>query len=135
MIRLKSIALLLIPVISIVACKKDSGTSIPADTAATIDISTPITGLTYLNGSNLSITGTIADNDVLATAKVEVRNKTTNAILFQQTDNTGNVGFYRYTWNWTISGITGPTPGNVKIISKDKYGRETSKEIDITFSN
>ena len=116
-------------------CNKDSGTNIPADTAATIDITTPITGLSYLNGSNLSITGTIADNDVLATAKVEVRNKTTNAILFQQTDNTGNVGFYRYTWNWTISGITGPTPGNVKIISKDKYGRETSKDIDINFSN
>lgn len=117
------------------SCNKDSGSSTPADTAATIDITTPTTALIYINGSNLSITGTIADNDVLATAKVEVRNKTTNAILFQQTDNTGNVGFYRYTWNWTISGITGPTPGNVKIISKDKYGRETSKDIDINFSN
>ncbi len=116
-------------------CKKDSGSSTPADTAATIDITTPVSGLAYLNGSNLSITGTIADNDVLATARVEVKNKTTNAILFQQTDNTGNVGFYRYTWNWTISGITGPTPGNVKIISKDKYGYETSRDIDINFSN
>jgi len=117
------------------SCKKDNGTGIPADTAATIDITTPSTMIIYLNGSNLPVTGTIADNDVLATAKVEIRNKSTNAILFQQTDNTGNVGFYRYSWNWTISGITGPTPGNVKIISKDKYGYETSRSIDINFDN
>lgn len=135
MIRQFSLLTFAVCAILLMNCNKDSGSSTPADTAATIDITSPVTGVIYINGSNLSIAGTIADNDVLSTAKVEVRNKTTNAILFQQTDNTGNVGFYRFTWNWVISGITTPTQGTVKIISKDKYGYETSKSIDINFDN
>jgi hypothetical protein len=62
---------------------------------------------------------------------VEIRNKTTGAILFQQSSTTGNVGFYRFLWNWTVTGVTGPTTATVKVIAKDKLNNEVFKEMDV----
>lgn len=77
----------------------------------------------------------MTDNHVLATAKVEIRNKTTGTILFQQTSATGNVSLYRFLWNWTVSGITSPITATVKVIAIDTRSNQVSKEVDVTLTN
>ncbi|NOT51132.1 MAG: hypothetical protein HOP10_07620 [Chitinophagaceae bacterium] len=131
------IPVLLLFIVLIGACKKDSDSSPPAtDTSlSAIVIDFPTAGTLYINGSSITITGTIVDNDNLNQARVEIRNKITNAIYNQQQSSTGTVSFYRFTWNWTVAGITGPTQGTVKIISKDKNGFEVSKQVDILLDN
>jgi len=131
------IAISALIMLAVASCQKDSGSTTPAtdSSPSLIQIDFPVTGAIYANGSALNITGTITDNDNLSTAKVEVKNKTTNATLNQQTSSTGNVTFYRFQWSWTITGITATTPGTVKITAKDKNGFEVTKEVDITLDN
>ena len=128
---------LVISIIFTGACKKDSGSDTPTtdSSPSVIVIDIPTTGAIYLNGFNMNVTGTITDNNNLSTAKLEIRNKTTGAILNQQTSTTGTVSFYRYNWNWTVTGISATTPAVVKIIAKDKNGFEITKEVDITLDN
>ena len=107
----------------------------PADSPSDIQIDYPGTGVTYTNGFNLVVSGTITDNNTVATAKVEIKNKTTGAVLYQQTSSAGNVYLYRFSWNWTVSGILVTTPATVKITSTDFYNYQVSKEINITLDN
>lgn len=133
-----SLLVFIVSILLIGACQKDDGgSSTPAtDTfPSVITVDFPTAGTVYINGANINITGTITDNNNLSTAKVEIKNKTTNAILNQQTSGTGTVTFYRFNWNWTVSGISSPTPGTVKITAKDKNGFEVTKEVDITLDN
>ncbi|HMU46967.1 MAG TPA: hypothetical protein PKC72_11395 [Chitinophagaceae bacterium] len=130
---LKFYAMLFITVLLFGSCKKDSATE--PEVATIINITSPATLAIYLNGSNLTIEGDMSDDNVLSQARVEIRNKSTNAILFQQASSTGNVGFYRFLWNWTITGITTTTMATVKVIAKDKLSNEVSKEVDITLDN
>ncbi|HEY6062925.1 MAG TPA: hypothetical protein VIV35_04920 [Chitinophagaceae bacterium] len=123
--------------ISLTCSKKSSNNSNPppADSPSVFQIDFPHTGVTYTNGFNLVVSGTITDNNIVATAKVEIKNKTTGAILYQQTTSAGNVFLYRFSWNWIVTGITGPTPATVKITSTDFYNYQASGEIDITLDN
>jgi hypothetical protein len=121
-----------------VACNKggdDNSTPTTDTSPSAIVIDFPTAGTLYINGANITITGTIVDNNVLSQARVEIRNKTTGALLNQQAVSTSNVTFYRYTFNWTVTGITAPTQGAVKIIAKDKNNFEVSKEVDILLDN
>lgn len=77
----------------------------------------------------------MTDNNGLSTARVEIRNKTTTALLYQQSSTTGSVSFYRFLWNWTITGITTTTIATVKIVARDKQSNEISREIDVTLDN
>ena len=77
----------------------------------------------------------MTDNNGLSTARVEIRNKTTTALLYQQSSTTGSVSFYRFLWNWTITGITTTTIATVKIVARDKQSKEISREIDVTLDN
>lgn len=123
--------------LSLTCSKKSSNNSNtpPADSPSVIQIDFPHTGVTYTNGFNLVVSGTITDNNTVATAKVEIKNKTTGAILYQQNSSAGNVFLYRFSWNWIVTGITGPTPATVKITSIDFYNYQASSEIDIALDN
>ena len=133
--RLNRIIFLLLITITGLHCKKNNNGSTTPDTAGTITISLPTTGSIYDNGFGLQVSGEMTDNNVLATAKVEIRNKTTGAILFQQTTATGNVSLYRFLWNWTVSGITSPITATVKVIAIDTRSNQVSKEVDVTLTN
>lgn len=113
----------------IVGCKKDDKPTEP-ESPSVITIRSPSASVLYVNGSTMSIEGDISDNNVLNSARVEIRNKATSAVLFQQTSTTGNVGFYMFQWNWAITGITSATTVTVKVIAKDKLGNEVFKEMD-----
>ena len=114
-------------------CKKDSGNSpTPTDTPSVIVITSPNAGTIVLNGSVLKVEGEITDNNNLSTANVVIKNKASGAILFQQQSTTGTVSFYRFLWNWTVSGITVSTNAVIRVTAKDKLGNEVYKEIEVT---
>ena len=71
----------------------------------------------------------------MSSVRIEVKNKTTNAVLFQQSSPAGNATFYRFLWNWVVTGITTITPATVKITAKDLQSNEVVKEVDITLDN
>ena len=116
-------------ILAITGCEKD-GSSEP-EVPSTITITSPSPSAIYINGAVLKVEGEMSDNNVLATARVEIRNKTTGAILFQQSTSTGNVGFYRFLWNWTVTGVTAPFTATVKVVAKDKLNNEVFKEMDV----
>ncbi len=109
------------------ACKKDSDQE--PDVAAQITLSNPTAGTIFLNGSVLQIRGNATDDNVLASITCTVRNKTTNAVLYNRTLSTGNVGFFDFSQNWTITGITSLTPAQLIVTTTDKIGYTASKEV------
>ena len=120
------------------SCNKSSSnnnSTPPADTPSDITIDFPNTGVIYTNGFNLVVSGIIIDNNTVTTAKVEIKNKTTGAVFFQQTSAAGNIALYRFSWNWIVTGITVNTPATVKITATDFYNNVVSKEMDITLAN
>ena len=129
------ILFIFISFISLTCSKSNNNNPPPADTPSIIQIDFPNTGVTYTNGFNLVVSGIITDNNTVATAKVEIKNKTTGAIYYQQTSPAGNIFLYRFSWSWIVTGITAPTPATVKITSTDLYNYKVSKEVDITLDN
>ncbi len=130
--RLKHCLVILSSIVILSACKK----SVPAerDILGSITITSPSSLGIYLNGTNLRIQGEASDLNLLTSVRVEVRNKSTNAILFQASSNTGNVDNFAFLWNWTISGVTAPITATVKVFAVDKLSNEITKEIDISLS-
>lgn len=118
----------------LVACKKDNNNT-PADKPAIIDITKPSTGVSYTNGTALPIEGLIIDDNGLSQARLEIRNKATGTLLNQQSSATGNFNYYNFQWTWTVTGMTATIQAIVKVISKDRYGYEASKELEITLTN
>ena len=129
--RLSLLSLFFMAVCTSISCKKSSNTTPPADAPSDIQITSPFPGTIVLNGTTLSVEGTITDDNVLSSAKVEIRNKNTGAVLFQQSSLTGNVQFYRFLWSWMVTGIVSPIPATIKVTAKDKYSYEVFKEVDI----
>ncbi|MEO7984838.1 MAG: hypothetical protein ABI688_12230 [Bacteroidota bacterium] len=117
-------------------CKKDSGgTNNITDTPSGINMTFPVPGLIYINGGLLRVEGDMTDLNALATARVEIKNKTTGAVLFQQSDPTTNVTFFRFMWNWTVTGMSAVTPATVKVTAVDKLSHQVSREVDVMLSN
>lgn len=112
--------------------KKDNK---PPDTPSAITISTPNAGTIFVNGGVMHVSGTIIDNNGMAFAKIEIRNKNTGAVYYQQNQATPYAVFYNFDWNWTVTGITTLTPATIKITSTDKYDYQVSKEIDVMLDN
>src|SRR5688572_13390736 len=121
--------LLAIPVICLTNCGKDDDP--PPDSPSVININTPTPGTVLLNGTQMQITGDVADNNALETVRVEVRNTATNTVLFQQNNTTGNVLFHIFQWNWNITGINTTTNATVKVTSTDRYGYQVSEEVAV----
>jgi hypothetical protein len=117
------------------SCKKNSTSTPEADQTGNIDITTPVANTIYDNGNVLKTEGGISDANGVATAKVEIRNKTTGAILFQQTSTAGNITLYHFLWNWTVTGITGIITATVKVTAIDRLSNQVFKEVDVTLSN
>jgi len=116
-----------------VSCKKDDNNNPPADTAAVITITVPTANARYTNGSTVEVRGNINDADILKNAKVEIKNKTSGAVLYTQTTLTGNVPVYTFNWSWPVSGVTVSFTVTVKITSTDQFDYQTTKEVDIIF--
>jgi hypothetical protein len=135
--RVYGAAILFFVAVNILSCKKSStSTNVPpVDKPGNVTITAPIAGSIYDNGFVLTISGNMSDDNVLSSAKVEVRNKITNAILFQQTTATSNVSYFSFLWNWTVNGITAPFTATVKVTAIDSQSNQTVKEVDITLSN
>lgn len=117
------------------ACSKNSGggSSTP-DNLSVITLSSPSTGLIYLNGGNLKVEGDMVDYDKVASARVQIKNKTSGAVLYEQSVNAGNITTYFFLWNWTISGITASTQATVTVTCRDLRNFEISKAVDVTLS-
>lgn len=118
---------------ALAACSKDdnnNNNSTP-DNAAVITFTTPNAGITYLNGDNLRVQGEINDADVVKTARVQIKNKSTNAVYYEQTISVGNLLTYPFLWNWTVTGISAPQTATVTVTSTDTKGNNTSKSVDI----
>jgi hypothetical protein len=121
---------------AVTGCKKDeTGNSNVTETPSVINVTLPVASAIYTNGSVLRTEGDISDINGLATATIQIRNKTSGAILYQQSNPTGNVSFYRFTWNWTVTGISSITTATIKITATDKNSVQVSKEIDILLDN
>ena len=126
---------LLVLSILFVSCNKDNNNTPAPDVPGTITVTSPSAIAIYTNGNTLKVEGEMTDNNGLSTARVEIRNKTTTALLYQQSSTTGSVSFYRFLWNWTITGITTTTIATVKIVARNKQSNEISREIDVTLDN
>ena len=116
-----------------VSCKKDDNgggnTGPESPTDVTIDAPTP--NAIILNGTTLRIEGTAIDNNILTTVKVEIKNKTSGAVLFTNSVTTPNVTLYRFLWNWPVNGISSSFTATVKVTGRDIRGNEGFKEVDI----
>lgn len=110
------------------ACKKE--TAKEPDVASQITIAAPIAGAIFLNGTALQIRGNATDDNVLASVNCTVRNSSSNAILYNRTLTTGNVGFFDFAQDWTITGITSLTPAKLIVTTTDKVGYTASKEVE-----
>jgi len=119
------------------SCNKDddNGGGGGSEVASVITFTFPTTGAIVLNGTPLKVEGTISDNNSLASARVEIRNKTTGAVYFSQSTTTPTTTFYRFDWTWNVSGITTTTPATVKVTARDMNGVEVIKEVDFTLEN
>jgi len=113
-------------------CSKDDDNTTPADSPAVITTTVPAANTTYINGSILQVRGNVTDNNGLSTARVEIKNNATNAILYQQNQSTGNVTYYDLNWDWTVTGITSTVNATVKITVTDRYNNQVTKDIPVT---
>lgn len=125
----------------ITGCSKDSsgggsgGGSGGSNTPGVINLTSPGAGVIVTNGTTLTVTGDLTDVDGLSQGRVELRNKNTNGVYFQQISGTGGVTFYRFLWSWVVSGITTLTPATLKITCVDRNNNIVTKEIDIQLDN
>lgn len=110
------------------SCKKE--TVKEPDIASQISISNPTTGTIYINGSSLQIRGNASDDNVLSSVTCTIRNKSNNAVLYNRVLTTGNVGYFDFSQDWTITGINALTPARLLITTTDKVGYIASKEVD-----
>lgn len=125
-------ALVFFSVIALASCKKDSNNNPGGNSDTVVVIDRPTAGQIIFNGANLAVEGTVTDNDVLANVSVQVRNKSTGAVLYSTQTTTASVSFYRYTYNWTVTGISTSLIATVKVTGRDVNGREGFREVDIT---
>lgn len=116
-------------------CSKGDDNPPPADQPATITINEPTAMVIYTNGSVLMVRGNVTDNNVLASAKIEIRNNSTNTVLYQQNQSTGNVTYYNLNWNWSVTGISSTVNATIKITVIDKAGYQASKEIAVLLTD
>ena len=113
-----------------ISCKKDNngGQDLPTE----VVIQMPTAGQIVLNGTNLRVEGTVTDNNVIGNVSVQIRNKTTGAVLYASSVPTASVTFVRYIFNWPVNGVTAQTIATVKVTGRDVGGGEAFKEVDIT---
>lgn len=116
------------------SCNKDDGGSNTPDNLSVITLTTPTAGFIYLNGGTLRVEGNIVDYDKISTARLQVKNKTTGAVLYEQTASAGNITTYFFLWNWTISGISASTQATVTVTARDFRNFEISKAVDVTLA-
>ncbi len=130
--KIYPLVFMLTVVFLITGCSKDNDNNTPpADSPSVITITTPPAGTIFINGSTLQVRGNVTDNNALSSARIEIRNTTSNAILYQQNQSTGNVLYYDLNWNWTVTGITSTVNAMIKITVTDRYNYQVTKEVAV----
>lgn len=112
----------------LVSCKKEAEKE--PDLPSQISISSPTIGTIFINGSSLQIRGNATDDNVLSSITCTIRNKNNNAVLYNRVLTTGNVGYFDFSQDWTITGINAITPARLLVTTTDKAGYIASKEVD-----
>ena len=125
-------AAFLFVLITTVSCGKDNNGGPPSDTAAIITINAPVANSRFANGGPINVRGHIDDQDILKSATVEIKNKTSGVVLFTQTNLLNGIAVYSFDWTWNVTGVTATFTASIKIISTDQYNYQTTKEIDVT---
>ena len=115
------------------ACKKSSsGTK--DTTAPVVTFTTPTANGFYASGDTVYVRGSITDDNSLASTSVEIKNKTTSAVLFQQTNSTGSVPVYSFLWKWK-NNVGVLTPASVKVVATDASGNQNIATVDISLDH
>lgn len=125
-------------VMTFTSCSKDddnNGGNNVTDTPSVINFSLPGAGAIYPNGTPLRVEGDMTDINGLSNARVEIRNKTTGTIYFQQSNSTGGVSFFRFGFSWTVTGISATTIAVVKVTATDRNSKQVSKEVEVQLDN
>lgn len=125
-------------IIAFTGCNKDdnnNGNNNATDSPSVINFSLPGSGAIYPNGTPLRVEGDMTDTDGLSNARVEIRNKTTGTIYFQQSNSTGGVSFFRFGFSWTVTGISATTTAVVKVTATDRNSKQVSKEVEVQLDN
>ena len=126
--KILPLLLILTATLMMTGCGKDNDNNTPpADSPSIITITTPPAGTIFINGSTLQVRGNVTDNNALSNARIEIRNTTTNAILYQQNQSTGNVLYYDLNWNWSVTGITSTVNAMIRITVTDRYNYQVTK--------
>jgi hypothetical protein len=124
---MKQICFLLLACALIAGCSKSSSEEKDRD-APVILLVTPINNNVYTGSQNLSIDGTILDDNIISEVHYHVYNSVTNALLVDIHRNPGDRG---YTMFETISVVAG-NQYRIQIIAKDKFANEAITTVNIT---
>ena len=126
-------SLLAVAGLVLASCSKDGdnggggGNNNPTEVVVTV----PTNNQIAVNGTNLLVDGTVTDLDILANVSIQIRNKNSGAVLYSAQTTTPTASFFRYTYNWTVTGVTSAFTATVKITARDLYGGEGFKEVDV----
>ncbi|HYC40194.1 MAG TPA: hypothetical protein VEB63_06870 [Chitinophagaceae bacterium] len=115
----------------LLACKKDDNGNPPPDTPSTISMTLPTANGHYPNATPLNVRGSITDQDLLKSARVEIKNKANGTMYFSQTAAVANLPQFNFDWSWTVTGMTGIVTATVKVTATDRYDRQTTREVDV----
>jgi len=116
---MKNYCILFITASLLFSCSKTGSDEKDRD-APVILRSTPPDNAVFTGSQNLSIDGTIVDDNIISEVHFHIYNATTNALLLDIHRNPGANG---YTMHETISVVTG-TQYRIQIVAKDKFGNE-----------
>lgn len=117
-----------------VGCDKGGDDNQQQDSPSTIQITSPATGTLYINGGVLEIRGVVTDNNGLKSVKYEIKNSS-GGTLYQTEILTGSVAYYAMNTDWTITGITAPTPCTFTVTAKDFNEKLISRTTNITLTD
>ena len=124
---MKRNCLIIIVLTIVISCTKSGNEEKDRD-APVILRSTPPDNAVFTGSQNLSIDGTIVDDNIISEVHFHVYNASTNALLVDIHRNPGTNG---YTMHETISVVTG-TQYRIQIRAKDKFGNEGVDTNNIT---
>jgi hypothetical protein len=116
-----------IAAVLLAGCSKSNNEDKDRDAPVILRV-TPPDNAVFTGSQNLSIDGTIVDDNVISEVHFHVYNATTNALLVDIHRNPGSNG---YTMHETIS-VTAGTQYRIQIRAKDQFGNEGVDTNNIT---
>ena len=112
--------------IGVVSCSKNSGSSSDKETPV-IQLVSPTNNQVFNPGDNISITGTITDNDHIAELHVHISNNSTGQLLV---DIHRYPGAATYALNESFTAQAG-IPYKIQIIAVDKSANQKNETVTV----